>query len=206
MAAMARPPREYAKGIYHVAGHGSDDRILFIDDGDRRTFLDHLSTTFALLELRIVSFVLMTNHHHLLVDTPDARIEQGLQQLHGGYARQHNVRHGRTAHLFRAHPLARRIEDDDDLIWTDRYIARNPVEAGIVLDPFDWPWGSAATHAGIAPIAIALHEQPLRGAYESASNWRRRYYDYVSVNDEAGEPTRGFEPRTPSLRVKCSTS
>lgn len=140
-----------------------------------------------------MSFVLKTNHHHLLVDTPDARIERGLHRLHGGYAREHNIRHGRTAHLFRAHPLARRIEDNDDLIWTDRYIARNPVQAGMVLDPFDWPWGSAAAHAGIAPVAIALHEHPLRGAYEDTANWRRRYHDYVSGTDEShrSESRRG---------------
>ena len=96
----------YAQGIYHVAGHGSDDRVLFRDDEDRHTFLEHLATTFAELGLGLVSFVQMTNHHHLLVYTPDRRIAQGLHALHGGYARTHNRRHGRTAHLFRAHPLA----------------------------------------------------------------------------------------------------
>jgi putative transposase len=172
----------YSHGIYHVAGHGSDDRVLFKDDEDRRSFLDHLETTFALLGLGIVSYLLMTNHHHLLVYTPDTRIEDGLRELHGGYARKHNRRHGRTSHLFRAHSLARRIEDDADLIWTDRYIAHNPVTAGMVLDPFDWPWGSAPAHAGLAPVPpLALYEQPLRGAYESRSEWRRHYHRYISA-------------------------
>jgi REP element-mobilizing transposase RayT len=170
----------YARGIYHVAGHGSDDRDLFADDYDRRTFLDDLAATFALIGLGVVSYVLMTNHHHLLVDTPDSRIAEGLRALHGGYARKHNRRHGRTAHLFRAHPLARRIEDNDDLVWTDRYIARNPLEAGMVLDPFDWPWSTAAAHGGLARLPLILHEQPLRGAYENAPDWRRRYYDYIA--------------------------
>ena len=186
---MGRPPRMYAHGIYHVAGHGSDDRVLFKDDEDRRTFLDHLETTFALLGLGIVSYVLMTNHHHLLVHTPDTRIEDGLRELHGGYARKHNRRHGRTAHLFRAHSLARRIEDNADLIWTDRYIARNPATAGIVLDPFDWPWGSAPAHAGLASAPpVVLYEQPLRGAYESPSEWRRHYLGYISAEGKTPSP------------------
>lgn len=180
MTAMPRPPRVYAQGIYHVAGHGSDDRVLFRDDEDRRTFLDHLATTFAELGLGIVSFVQMTNHHHLLVHTPDCRIAQGLHALHGGYARKHNRRHGRTAHLFRAHPLARRIEDNDDLLWTARYIARNPLRAAMVLGPFDWPWSSANAHAGLARALLILDEHPLRGAYEEATDWRRRYHEYVS--------------------------
>jgi REP element-mobilizing transposase RayT len=137
----------------------------------------HLATTFALLDLRIVSYALMTNHHHLIVATPDARIARGLHHLHGGYARIHNRRHGRRAHLFRAHPLARRLEDNDDLKWTDRYLARNPVEAALVLDAFDWPWSSAAAHAGLAASPIPLYEAPLRGAYENAPHWRRRYYE-----------------------------
>jgi putative transposase len=176
---MGRLRRQYAHGIYHVAAHGSDDRVLFRDDADRRAFLKHLATTFALLDLRIVSYCLMTNHHHLLVVTPDARIADGLHDLHGGYARIHNRRHGRRAHLFRAHPLARRIEDDDDLKSTDRYIARNPCEAGIVLDPFDWPWSSASAHAALAPSRLLLDEAPLRAAYDNAADWRRRYYDNI---------------------------
>ncbi len=177
---MGRQPRLYAHGIYHVAGHGSDDRILFRDDVDRRTFLEHLERTFVPLGLGIVSYVLMTNHHHLLVATPDGRIARGLHDLHGGYARIHNRRHGRTAHLFRAHPLARRLEDNDDLVGTDRYVASNPVDAGLVLTAFDWPWSSAAAHAGLSAARIALDEAPLRGAYENAARWRHHYYDYVA--------------------------
>ncbi len=173
---MGRSLRLYARGVYHVAGHGSDDRVLFRDDVDRHTFLDHLAATFSRLELGIGSYVLMTNHHHLIVSTPDDRIARGLQDLHGGYSRIHNRRHGRKAHLFRAHAFTRLLEDSDDLIGTDRYVARNPVEAGVVLSPFDWPWSSAAAHAGLAGSALPLDERRLRGAYENTNHWRRNYY------------------------------
>ena len=177
---MGRSPRLYARGIYHIAGHASDDRILFRDDIDRHTFIDHLAHTFARLELGVVSYVLMTNHHHLIVATPDARVARGLHDLHGGYARIHNRRHGRSAHLFRAHALVRRLETSDDLVGTDRYLARNPVEAGIVLDPFDWSWSSARAHAGLAPAPLPLDDAPLRGAYENAAQWRDHYHRYVA--------------------------
>ena len=171
----------YAEGIYHVAAHGSDTRNLFLDDRDRRIFLDLLELTFTPLDLRIVSYALMTNHHHLLVATPDDRIARGLQQLHGGFARIHNLRHGRTAHLFRAHPVARRIDDDSDLISTDRYVAWNPVEAGITASPFDWPWSSTSANAGLATPQLRLHAVPLRAAYGGARDWHRRYFDYVAA-------------------------
>jgi putative transposase len=184
---MGRPPRSYCEGIYHVAGHGSDERDLFLDDADRHAFLQHLDLTFTPLGLDVISYVLMTNHYHTLVFTPDRRIETGLQRLHGGYSLKHNKRHGRSAHLFKAHCLARRIADNDDLIWTARYIARNPVEAGIVLDPLDWPWSSAPAHAGVARPAIRLVEAPLRSAFGDTPDWRRRYRDYIegTVSDRA---------------------
>jgi putative transposase len=170
----------YARGVYHVAGHASGERSLFVDDIDRHFFLDHLAETVALLGLRVISYVLMTNHHHLLIETPDGRIASALRRLHGGYARAHNIRHKRTAHLFRAHPLARRIEDNDDLVGTDRYLAWNPVAAGLILDPFDWFWSSARAHAGLAEPRFPLHDAPLRGAYENPPNWRDHYRAYVS--------------------------
>ena len=201
---MGRPPRSYSDGIYHVAGHGSDERHLFLDDADRRMFLEHLDLTFTTLGLDVISYVLLTNHYHTLVATPDRRIETGLQRLHGGYSLHHNKRHGRTAHLFKAHCLARRITDNDDLIWTARYIARNPVEAGLVLDPLDWPWRSAPAHAGLDRPAIRLTEQQLRDAFGDRPDWRRRYRDHVR-NDE-DPPKRafavagaGFEPATSGL-------
>jgi putative transposase len=177
---MGRPLRLYAHGIYHVAGHGSDDRLLFRDNDDRRIFLDHLEQTFVPLGLGIVSFVLMTNHHHLVVATPDGRIARALHDLHGGYARIHNRKHGRTAHLFRAHSLVRRIEDDDDLKWVDRYVAHNPVEAGIVPGPFDSWWSSASAHAGLSQPLVTLDEGPLRAAYGGSPRWRDDYRLYVA--------------------------
>jgi hypothetical protein len=74
------------------------------------------------------------------------------------------------------------LKDNDDLIATDRYLARNPVEAGIVLSPFDWPWSSAATHAGLSSAHITLDEAPLRGAYENAPRWRVHYYEALARN------------------------
>ena len=165
----------YAEGIYHVAAHASDDRDLFHDDTDRHDFLAQLAAVLIPFGLGIVSYVLMGNHYHSLVTTPDARIAQALQRLHTGYSRWINRRHGRRAHLFRAHCVARRIEDDNDLLGVSRYLAWNPVEAGLVIDPLDWPWSSARAHAGIERPPIALTEGPLRAAHADASDWRERY-------------------------------
>jgi len=178
---MGRPHRDFDDGTYHVAARASDDRRLFSTADDRRVFLARLSATFRKLDLELLTYVLMGTHYHALVRTPDARLSRALQGLHGGYALHHNRVHGRSAHLFRAHCVARRIEDDDDFLTTLRYLALNPVAAGLASDAFAWAWSSAAAHAGIEPAPVPLAERRLRDAFGGAPDWRARYRTFVAV-------------------------
>jgi putative transposase len=138
---VARRPREFAAGVYHVAAHGSSHRRIFLDDSDRRSFLDLLNIVWAQLGLELISYVLMTNHYHSLTWIPDKRLSTALKMLHGQYSARHNKRHRDSVHLFRAHCFARRLGDDGDLLSSEHYLAHNPVKAGIVLKPVDWPMG-----------------------------------------------------------------
>jgi REP element-mobilizing transposase RayT len=94
---MGRRPREFSEGIYHLGSHGSDLRHLFLADGDRLTFLERLALIVARFELALAAYTLMGNHYHLLVATPDARLSEAIQQLHGWYSRRHNKTHSRSA-------------------------------------------------------------------------------------------------------------
>jgi REP element-mobilizing transposase RayT len=181
---MPRPPRNFTTGIYHVTAHGSDTRSLFLTTADRLDFLERLTLSLWPLEIRLLDYVLMGNHYHALVHTPDARLSAALQLLHTGYSRRHNRRHGRSAHLFRAHCLTRAVTTDRQLLATYRYIARNPVRANLVLDPLDWVWGSARAHAGLEPPAIPLDETPLRDAFGNDPNWRVRYRSLIRREGE----------------------
>jgi putative transposase len=175
---MPRRPRAFADGVFHLSAHASDLRYLFLNDHDREDFLDRLASVCHRFELSVLSYVLMGNHYHLALRTPDARVSRALQLLHTEYSRHHNRRHGRGAHLFRAHPLARELESDGDLVGTCRYFARNPVEAGLVRDPFDWPWGSARAHAALDPPRIPIAEEDLEAVF-GGSGWRRNYMTQV---------------------------
>ena len=132
---MARPPRNLYRGIYHLAARGSDVRHLFLCDSDREEFLDLLAATWAYFDLALLSYVLMGSHYHAIVWIPDARLSLGLKHLHTEYARWHNRRHRRSAHLFRAHAMTKQITTDRQLVAACRYLALNPVEAGLVTDP-----------------------------------------------------------------------
>jgi REP element-mobilizing transposase RayT len=178
---MPRPPRSFTEGLYHLASRASDTRQLFMDDDDRRIFLKRLASTLERFKLALVAYTLMTNHYHLVLFTPDDRVSTALQQLHTWYSRRHNRIHGRSAHLFRSHFLAREITDDDDLLTVCRYLAYNPVEVGLVDDPFAWPWSGAAATAGLREPQIPLYEEPIRAALGESPDWRRRYLAYLAA-------------------------
>jgi putative transposase len=171
---VPRKPRAFVEGLFHLAAHGSDLRYLYSSDEDREDFLGRLAAVCERFELALLSYVLMGTHYHAILRIPDERVSRALQRLHTEYSRHCNRRWGRSAHLFRAHPLARQIESNEDLIGSCRYLARNPVEAGLVRDPLAWPWSSARAHAGLEPPWIPIAEDELRAAFGGAG-WRRNY-------------------------------
>ncbi len=190
---MPRPPRAFVEGIYHLASHASDTRHLFLGDDDRNTFLTRLALVLERFELGLVAYTLMGSHYHLVLYTPDARVSTALQQLHTWYSRWHNRARRRSAHLFRAHPLARELASDADLLTTCRYLAYNPVEAGLASDPFAWPWSSSAASVGLHEPPLPLELAPLRAALGGSADWQRRYRRFIE--DANGGP-RGSAPNS----------
>lgn len=175
--------------------HGSDTRHLFLSPDDRTIFLDRLVLVFERVCLRLVAYALLGNHYHLVLATPGGRVSGALQQLHTFYSRTHNRRHGRSAHLFRAHFFARELTSDADLLVSCRYVAHNPVEAGLCQDPFSWPWSSAAASVGLIESAVPLDPGPLRAALGDTNDWQSRYREFLKAReDETG--TKSFaQPR-----------
>ena len=177
---MARPQRAFDDGIFHLFVHASDTRFLFVTDPDSVTFLVTLTTVFGRHELSPIAYTLMGNHYHLILHAQDERVSVAMQQLHTFYSRGHNRTHGRSAHLFRAHFGSRELTSDHQLLSACRYIALNPVEAGLVLDPLAWRWSSTRAHAGLESPAIPLDETALRAAFGDAPDWRQRYLRLVA--------------------------
>jgi hypothetical protein len=78
-------------------------------------------------------------------------------------------------------PFAREVTSDEDLLGTCRYVAHNPVEAGLCPDPFAWPWASTAASAGLAAPAVLLDPGPLRAALGDGNDWQRRYREFIAT-------------------------
>jgi len=149
---MGRPHRiVLANGVYHAFTRGNNKEAIFWDDRDFRTLLALLETATRAYGLVVYSYCLMPNHFHLLVRVPDANLSQAMQYLNGGYSRITNARRGRSRHLFQNRFGAVHVTTDPQLQTTLRYVALNPVEAGLCAAPDDYRWSGHRALAGLAP-------------------------------------------------------
>lgn len=136
---------------------GNNRRRIFLDDRDRLLYLALLGRVVRWKRWLCLAYCLLDNHIHLLVETPEPNLGSGMQLLHGLYGLHHNRRHQTSGHVFQGRYGSKRVTADEQLWTVVRYIARNPVEAGVCGRAEDWRWGShAATAAGTPPAWLDL--------------------------------------------------
>jgi REP element-mobilizing transposase RayT len=93
-------------------------------------------------EWSCLAFCLLTTHYHLLVRTPAADLAAGMQRLNSHFAQAFNRRHGERGHVFERRYRSVLVERDRHLLELSRYLALNPVRAGLTTEPETWEWGS----------------------------------------------------------------
>jgi REP element-mobilizing transposase RayT len=146
---MPRKPREeVAGGVYHVFARGVNRRPIVADDGDCQVYLVMLRGVIAVFGWHVLAYCLMTNHVHLVIETPYPNLGRGMQRLHGHYGRHFNRRHDRLGHRFERRYGLNPIKDDAQLHATLAYVANNPVDAGLCANPEDWRRSSYAATSG----------------------------------------------------------
>jgi REP element-mobilizing transposase RayT len=146
---MARPLRiEFAGALYHVTSRGDGREDIYLGDGDKVVFLEVLSSVCEQFNWVCHAYCLMSNHYHLLIETPDGNLSQGMRQLNGVYTQRFNREHGRVGHVFQGRYKAILVEKDSYLLELARYIVLNPVRAGLVRSAKDWPWSSYRATSG----------------------------------------------------------
>ena len=126
---MARPLRiEYPGALYHVTSRGNAREDIFFDEKDRQRFLATLAHVIRDYHWICYAYCQMTNHYHLLIETPEANLSRGMRQLNGVYTQALNRRHGRVGHIFQGRFKALLVEKDGYLLELCRYIVLNPEE------------------------------------------------------------------------------
>ncbi|MEJ6122035.1 transposase [Vibrio sp. 2-Bac 85] len=140
---MSRPLRlEFAGALYHVTSRGNGRNIIYLQDDDFELFLAILADVCDRYNWVVHAYCLMSNHYHLLVETPDANLSKGMRHLNGVFTQSMNRRHGRVGHLFQGRYKAILVDKDVYLLELCRYIVLNPVRAKMVNSPDEWLWSS----------------------------------------------------------------
>jgi len=180
---MARKPRiEVPGGYYHVSSRGNRGCAVFEDDLERGAFIWLLGNAVKRWHWACHSFVLISNHFHLLIQLELGGLSAGMQFLNSSFARLSNRRHGYVGqHLFRNRFWSELVIDEAHLRETARYIVLNPVRAKICSAPEDWRWSSYRACAGLefAPRFLAASDH-LRLFADKPSAARRAYRDFVA--------------------------
>jgi putative transposase len=178
---VPRAPRDTAAGIVHVTCHSVWTSHLFHDDVDRLDLLRELAQVVRRAAWTCISYCLMTNHVHVILEVGDGTLADGMQHLCTRYACRFNSRHGLRGHVFGRRYGTRRIASDAHLVAAFAYVARNPVEAGLCESPADWEWSSYRATIGLAePASFVDDNRVLRyfgGTREQAIARLRKYVE-----------------------------
>ena len=179
---MARRLRDTTPGIFHVFTHSvwAAD-ALYRDDEDRMRFLRELARATTRTAWRCLAYCLMGTHYHLLLDVDADVLPRGMHALNFRYAAAFNARHRMKGHVHGTRYNAFRVMGDADLLHRFKYVARNPVEAGLCKSAADWAWSSYPATVGLATrqsfVTDDLILGCLDGPRELAIGRLRRYVE-----------------------------
>ena len=188
---MARPLRiEWPGGRFHVTARGNERKAIFRADGDRFHFLELLSQLGDRFGVKVHAYVLMENHYHLLLETPEANLSRAMHWLNASYSVWFNRKYRRAGHLLQGRFGAFLVEDDAGWQELARYVHLNPVRvarlglakparaaarAGLARGPEpeqvaerlrtlrEFRWSSYPGYAGYTPPLAWVCRKPLAG-------------------------------------------
>lgn len=186
---MARPLRiEIPGALYHVTSRGNARAPIVVDDADRRLFIDVLGHVIERYRWTCHAYCLMTNHYHLMIDTPDANLSRGMRQLNGVFTQRFNRRHERVGHVLQGRFKAILVERESHLLELARYVVLNPVRAGIVGAAEDYRWSSLRASVGLEPAPLWLSCDALVARFVSPT----RYLEFVREGVRSASPWTGL--------------
>lgn len=187
---MARPLRiEFEGALYHVTSRGNKREDIYLDDVDRLSFLKVLSDVCQRYNWVCHAYCLMTNHYHLLIETPDANLSAGMRHLNGVYTQRFNYHHGRVGHVFQGRYKGILVEKEAHLLELARYVVLNPVRARMAVEAKDWRWSSYRATSGMEEMPDFLSVDWLLSVFgETKSRAVKAYRQFVSEGKGLSSP------------------
>jgi REP-associated tyrosine transposase len=184
---MARAYRTQVAGLlYHVTSRGNRREPIYADDLDRQRFFGFLAHVVHKYRWTCHAYCLMTTHYHLMVTTREPNIGRGMHVLNGRYAQSFNRRHKLSGHVFQDRYHSVVVVQESHLLELVRYIALNPVRAGLCSTPEDWRWSSYACMVGVRKAPEFLSDDFILSCFGSGREKAlRRLHAFVDPEKPA---------------------
>ncbi|KAA0893453.1 REP-associated tyrosine transposase [Oryzomonas rubra] len=197
---MARSLRiEYPGAFYHVTSRGNERKDIFKSQKDREKFLDYLESSAERYGAIIHTYCLMSNHYHLLLETPAGNLSQIMHHINGAYTTYFNTKRKRAGHLFQGRYKALLVEFDEYAQELSRYIHLNPVRVGMVARPEEYRWSSYQYYTGQASAPAWLQTKVILEYFgKREAEAKKKYRGFVEslLGKEYDNPARSVSGTT----------
>lgn len=179
---MARSLRiEYEGALYHVTARGNERKKIFFNPTDNEKFLQYISEAKKKYGIIVHCYVLMTNHYHLIIETPEANLSKAMHYINGSYTTYINIKRKRSGHLFQGRYKAILVARDNYLMELSRYIHLNPVRAGMVKKPEEHTYSSYKAYVSRKREKLLTTDLILGMMSPHKGEGKRAYYSFVEA-------------------------
>lgn len=198
---MSRPLRiEYPGAWYHIMNRGRRGELIFTGTKDYEGFVDLLHEALDLWQIKISAYCLMSNHYHLLIQTPLGNLSRCMRHINGVYTQRYNRLHGYDGQLFRGRYKAILVEEDSYLLELVRYIHRNPLRAGMVQKLDEYAWSSHHGYLSSAKKWDWIHKDIILSMLSTNKRKARHAYAQFMAQDDSEEISELFaKKKWPSI-------
>lgn len=200
---MPRGPRvDFPGAVHHVYARGIEKRPIYLDDVDRKSFLDRIGKNLPKWEMRCLAWSLMPNHFHLLLQSDNGCLPSFMHCVLTGYSMRFNERHRRVGHLFQNRYMSPVVCKDGYFRDVVRYIHLNPVRSEIVrsipaLEEYPWTGHRHIIRGGPPSWQDTGLLQTEFDDPHDVTGWIRRYREYVEKVPEGTFQPYGVEDGGP---------
>jgi putative transposase len=186
---MPRPLRKDRPGnVHHIYVRGVAKAKIALDAVDFRRTLNLLERTVSRFDLTCHAWALLPNHNHLLVTSQKGNVSEAMRWFGSQTATTFNARHARSGHLYQGRFGSKLVKHDVYFFQLARYLALNPVRAGLCAAPEDWLWSSYSATASLSPWPRFLDARAILDGLGSVDGYVRWVADAVGADalDERG--------------------
>ena len=181
---MSRPLRiEYPGAWHHVMNRGRRGENIFSGKKDYAIFIALLQEAVELWDVRVSAYCLMSNHYHILVQTPQGNLSRFMRHINGVYTQRYNRLHGYEGQLFRGRFKSILVEEDNYLLELVRYIHRNPLRAGMVETLDGYLWSSHHGYLSSSKGWDWIHKDFILAMFSKEKNKKRAYLQFVALEN-----------------------